>query len=253
MSDKATTRQKQFLRQLGHTSLDNLTKERASSLIEELLQAEKASGKTFPCPYCKKPFGPRPVRTKKCPACQKNIIHLSGKFYTEDQVNELNQKDWLADSRRDARESIKDDWKDERAFRKEFGEPHFVGYIIQIGPECKESLHINGLLVTIEDANKSPEMLPPYDSCRHESCECQYDLVSQSEVPKGTRIAELSGSKPDANTGRLSNSIPRTRQKTKGSGCITVLFVGFLILSLASIACTARMHVASSTQELIAK
>jgi hypothetical protein len=228
MSDKATTRQKQFLRQLGHTSFDGLTKDRASSLIEQLLQAEKASGKTFPCPYCKKPFGPRPSRTKKCPACQKTIIHLSGKFYTEDQANELNQKEWLADSRREARENIKDDWKQERAFRKEFGEPHFVGYIIRVGTGCKASLQFNGLLVAIEDACKTPEMLPPFDSCHHETCECEYDLVSQSEVPKGTLIAELDGDKQNTKTNPISHSTPKTRQKTKGSGCAGVFLLAFL-------------------------
>jgi hypothetical protein len=105
----ATNRQKQFLRQLGQKSVEGLTKERASSLIDELLQAEKASGKTFPCPYCKKPFGPRPRRTTKCPSCGQTITHLSGKFYTADKVDEINQKEWLNDSRKYNRELTKDD------------------------------------------------------------------------------------------------------------------------------------------------
>jgi hypothetical protein len=99
----ATKRQKQFLRALGHKSFDGLTKDRASTVIDELLKAEKESGKTFPCPYCKKRFGPRPKRTKKCPSCKQTIVHLSGKFYTQEKVEELNQKEWLQDTRKDTR------------------------------------------------------------------------------------------------------------------------------------------------------
>lgn len=224
----ATNRQKQFLRQLGHKSFEGLTKERASSLIDELLQAEKASGKTFPCPYCKKPFAPRPRRSKKCPSCGQTIIHLSGKFYTADKVDELNQKEWLNDSRKDNRENVKDDWREERSFRKEFGEVHTVGYIIRIGPACTPSMHLNGLLVTIEDANDTPELLPPFDGCRHDTCECEYEPVSPNEVPKGTRIAEWSAPEKLAKLKTRSTSAVSIERKSKGSGCAGVLLMAVL-------------------------
>ena len=96
----ATKRQNQFLRQLGRKSCDGLTKTRASELIDQILQAEKAAGKTFPCPYCKKRSGPRPSRTKRCQSCGRTIIYLSCKFYTEDNIDELRRTEWLSDSRK---------------------------------------------------------------------------------------------------------------------------------------------------------
>jgi len=228
-----TKRQKQFLRQLSHKSLDGLTKERASTLIDELLQAEKASGKTFPCPYCKKRFGPRPRRTKKCPSCGQTIIHLSGKFYTEDKVDELNQKEWLKDSHKDNRDNVKDDWKEERSFRKEFDEVHTVGYIIKVGPACQSSQHLHGLLVTIEDANDTPDLLPPFDECGHDTCECDYEPVSPNEVPKGTKIAEWSDPKKQAKLKTRSTSPVSIDRKSKGSGCAGVLL---MLVSFATMA-----------------
>lgn len=226
MSD-ATTRQKQFLRQLGHKGLDGLTKERASQLIDELLQAEKASGKTFPCPYCRKQFGPRPRRTKKCPSCGQTIVHLSGKFYTQAAVEEVDQKEWLKESRNDVKEDIKDDWREERSFRKEFGEIHFVGYILKIGPQCVSSRDLNGLLVRIEDAASTPGLLPPYDDCRHDTCECDFQPVSPGEVPKGTRVAEWSDPTKQAKLVSNSQSKAQSGQKKKTSGCAGLLLLGF--------------------------
>ena len=112
---KATARQKQFLKQLGHTADDQLTKEQASKLIDQLLAAEKASGKTFPCPYCKKHFGPRPKRSATCPACKGKIIHMSGKFYTEEKAGALLQKDWFAEMRSNIKADVRDDWSGEKA------------------------------------------------------------------------------------------------------------------------------------------
>jgi hypothetical protein len=231
----ATNRQKQFLRQLGHKSFDSLSKEGASTLIDELLKAEKASGKTFPCPYCKKQFGPRPRRTKKCPSCNQTIIHLSGKFYTEDMADELNQKEWLNESRKDNRDNVKDDWKEERSFRKEFGEVLTVGYIIKVGPECITSQHLNGLLVTIEDAYDSPDLLPPFDACRHETCECDYEPVSPNEVPKGTKIAEWSDPEKQAKLKTRLTSLVPTGRSPKRSGCAGVLLVAVLFAFVVSL------------------
>ncbi len=225
----ATTRQKQFLRQLGHKAFDGLTKERASQLIDELLQAEKASGKTFPCPYCKKHFGPRPRRTKKCPSCGQTIVHLSGKFYTQEAVEEVDQKEWLKESRNDVKEDVKDDWREERSIRKEYGEVHIVGYLLNIGPQCTSSHHLNGLLVKIEDAAAAPGLLPPYDECRHDTCECDFQSVSPSEVPKGTRVAEWSDPAKQAKLQSVSHSNAQSAQKRKKSGCAGLLLLCFSI------------------------
>jgi hypothetical protein len=118
MPNTATSRQMQYLRQLGYKGGDKLTKQQASQLIDRLLADEKASGKTFPCPYCKAKFGPRPKREKKCPSCGNTIIHLSGKFYTQSDADAKYQKDWLKESRQDVKREVADEWKDERKYRK---------------------------------------------------------------------------------------------------------------------------------------
>ena len=214
---KPTERQKQFLNELGRKSLAGLTKESASTLIDDLLAKEKSSGKTFPCPYCGKPFGPRPKRTKKCPSCGQTIVHLSGRFYTETRVDELDQAEWLNDAREDNRANVKSDWKDELKFRKEFREILTVGYLLKIGPACTASRHLNGLLVLIEDAFDAPEFLPPYPECNQETCECTYEPVSQHEVPKGTKFAEFEDPKQQAKLKTRASS-PFGAKPVKTSG-----------------------------------
>ena len=183
-------------------------------------------------PILQKRFGPRPRRTKKCPSCGQTIVHLSGKFYTEEKVGELNQKEWLKDSRKDTRADVKDDWREERSFRKEFDEVHTVGYIIKVGAVCHSSQHLNGLLVTIEDANDTPDLLPPFDECRHDTCECEYEPVSPSEVPKGTKIAEWSDPEKQAKQKTRSTSPVSIDRKAKGSGCAGVLVLTLTVAVL---------------------
>lgn len=83
---KPTPKQKQFLLALGHKNIDGLDVRSASDLINRLVADEKASGKTFACPYCKEPFSPRPRNVKSCPSCGQKIVHIAGTFYTEQQV-----------------------------------------------------------------------------------------------------------------------------------------------------------------------
>ncbi len=206
----ATNKQKQFLGALGHKDVVNLTKEQASQLIDQLLNVERQSGKTFPCPYCRKSFGPRPKRTKKCPHCGQTIYHICGTFLTESKVGDLNQKEWFKEERDNAKANIRDDWKDEQEFRREFKEKHTIGYLLKIGPNCPNAFHLQGLLVTLEDAKANPDMLPPYDGCRHDTCECEYEPVSADMVPKRTRVAEL------------VKSAPKQRKK---SGCLLALLL----------------------------
>jgi hypothetical protein len=226
-----TKRQKQFLRALGHKSFDGLTKDRASTLIDELLQAEKASGKTFPCPYCKKRFGPRPKRTKKCPSCKETIVHLSGKFYTQEKVEELNQKEWLQDTRKDTRADVRDDWREERSSRKEFGEVHTVGYVIKAGAECIGAQHLNGLLVLIEDANDTPDLLPPFDECNYDTCECEYDAVSPNEVPKGAKVAEWNDPAQQAKLKTRKSSPVAVKSTQSQTGCATTILFCIILFS----------------------
>lgn len=214
-----TTRQKQFLRALGHKDVANLTKEQASQLIDRLLEAEKLSNKTFPCPYCRTPFGPRPKRSRKCPHCAQTIYHICGKFLTEPQLADLDQKEWFKEERDNVKANIRDDWKDEQEFRHEFKEKHTVGYLLTIGPNCQHAFHLQGLLVVLEDAKANPDLLPPYDGCLHNACECEYEPVSAAEVPRRTRVAEWIGNTP--------------KQKRK-AGCLGLA----LVLILMATACT---------------
>lgn len=216
MANPATTRQTQFLRQLGHKDVASLSKQQASQLIDKLLAEEKASGKTFRCPYCKAQFGPRPRRKVECKSCGNTIVHLSGKFYTEEQADKLYQKDWLKDTRKDRSADVKDDWREERQYRKEFGETETVGYMVQAGPNCPHAKSMEGLLVLIEDANDTPDFLPPYDECRHDSCECEYTSVSASEVRRGARIAEWSDPAQRAKLKTRKNSPVSVQQKKAG-------------------------------------
>lgn len=208
-SNPATTRQKQYLRQLAHKEVDRLTKDQASELIERLFEEERRSGRQFPCPYCKQRFGPRPKRTKKCPNCGKTIYHICGKFLTQSQVGDLNQKEWFKEERENVKENIRDDWRDEQEFRREFKEKHTVGYLLKVGRNCPHAAHLNGLLVTLEDAKANPHLLPPYDQCRHETCECEYEPVSSHELPRATRVAEMVG-----------------QQLKHKAGCLGVLLAG---------------------------
>lgn len=109
---------------------------------------------------------------------------MSGKFYTEEKAGVLLQKDWFAEMRSNIKADVRDDWKGEKEIRRQYGDVHFVGYILKVGPQCTDVRHLNGLLVQIEDAFDAPELLPPYETCSYESCECDYQVVSPSEVPR---------------------------------------------------------------------
>ncbi len=187
---KATKLQLQFLRQLGYRSYDHLTQEEAHNLIKKLVKSERESNKTFPFPYCKKRFGPRPSHKKKCPSCGRTITHIAGKFYTDEKIEETKQNEWMRENQKCNASNVKDDWREEKKYRKEFHETDLVGYLIVVGSECSFTEYLNGVLVLIEDAFDTPSLLPPHKTCRHDKCECDYELVTRDEIPRGTKIAE---------------------------------------------------------------
>ncbi len=174
---KAISRQKQFLKQLGHTADDQLTKEQASKLIDQLLATEKASGKTFPALIVRSPLDlaqsvqPRAQRARQDHPHVWQVLHRR-------ESRALIQKDWFKEMCSSVKEEVREEWKDEKDIRKQYGDTHFVGYLLQIGPKCTDSKHLNGLLVYVEDAFDAPELLPPYETCRFDSCECEYRAVS---------------------------------------------------------------------------
>jgi hypothetical protein len=106
-----------------------------------------------------------------------------------------------------------------------------VGYSVKAGPSCPHAKYLEGLLILIEDAYDTPDILPPFDECRHDSCECEHNLMMANEVPRGTRVAEWAdkGQQAKQTTRRTS---PVSSQKK--SGCASVLlFVLLLMLSIA--------------------
>lgn len=231
MPDPATPRQKQFLRQLGYKDAAKVSKQHASQLIDKLLAEEKASGKTFPCPYCKAKFGPRPKREKKCPSCGNTIIHLSGKFYTHEQADTRYQADWMKETRQDVKFEVKEEWKEERQFRREFGEPMVVGYTIKAGANCAHAKHLDGLSVLIEDAFDNLDLLPPFDQCRHDTCNCDYTPARHGEVQGGTRVAQFSDPTVQAKLTTRKTSTVGIEHRKKSTGCASVLVVCIMLIA----------------------
>jgi len=231
MPDPATSRQKQFLRQLGYKDAAKVTKQQASQLIDKLLADEKASGKTFPCPYCKAKFGPRPKRERKCPSCGKTIIHLSGKFYTQEQADTLYQTDWMKETRQDVKTEVKEEWKEERQFRKEFDEPMIVGYTIKAGANCPHAKHLDGLFVLIEDAFDNPDLLPPFENCKHDTCECDYTPARHGEVKGRTKVAQFSDPNIQAKLTTRKTSSVGIEHRKKSSGCASVLIICIVLIA----------------------
>lgn len=192
--------QRQFLAALGCRDTSGMTIDSASAKITELLALEKASGATFPCPYCGSLFGPRPKhRKKKCPACQRIIVHVAGKFLTEEQYaaavakqKALSDAKWRKEQNQLTFADAKEAYREERSFRREFEDVHYVGWLIDAGPECKAAQALDGLLVLIEHAAVEPTFLPPYADCSEETCECDITLVRSSAVPPGTHVIRLS-------------------------------------------------------------
>ena len=111
--------------------------------------------------------------------------------------------------------------------RKESGEPFIVGYLIKAGPSCPHAKHREGLLVLLEDAIDTPKLLPPYDECRHDTCECEYTPVRANEVPKKMRVAVSTDPTIQAKQKTRRTSPVALQEK---SGCSSVLLVGFLVV-----------------------
>jgi hypothetical protein len=83
------------------------------------------------------------------------------------------QRAWLRERRADIREQIREDLRDDRENEREMAklgncDPRcrLAGWLLRIGPDCTDVRHLNGLLVTVEDARTA---------------------ISARDVPKGTR------------------------------------------------------------------
>jgi len=154
-----------------------------------------------------------------------------------EKILEKAHRTWLKERRKEIREQVKEDLavqrELERDLRKYGGIDHeheFAGWILRIGERCVESKHLTGLLVTAEDAKADLGLLPPYDTCREETCECDIDPVDVGDVPKGTRIAER--------VLEQESGPVRVRKKRSKSGCMTVLFLILIVIVVLYVVAT---------------
>ena len=162
---------------------------------------------------------------------EKRLCICQGGFIREEQVAANEQQEWFKECRASNKDNVREDWKDEKESRREFKERHFIGYLIRIGSKCSNAKHLNGLLVPFEEAIKSIELLPPYEECRHDTCECGFDPVSENEIPQGTRIAQFVDAKKPQFVDTKKPQLDSTKKLTESkSGCFGSLMMMTLVI-----------------------
>lgn len=209
MQEKATRKQIEYLRNLGYQGAENLDKMDASAKIDELLAKEKLQGVVLKCPFCKGEIRKRPKLSGTCPHCDRKFLHRRGKLYKPEvwyeRAQKEDQREWLKETKAYRRETIQEALREQRQFESEMRRSGGIaradeaaGFIIRIGPNCHHIRHLDGLLVLVDDAKRDPDLLPPYEECCCDTCECDFDFVTKGEVPRGTRIAQrvLTGESP---------------------------------------------------------
>lgn len=221
---KPTKRQLQFLAELGAKNVGDITREQASQLIDRLLEQEYKSGRTFKCPNCKSEFGPRPRRYTVCQDCGETIIHLSGRFYTEEQADKKCHRDWLKEWRACNRETVRDDLAFEKMIRKDRNVSEMFGYRVKVCSSCEASSKFHGVIIPLELAVKRVDLLPPYETCDHITCECEFDTIPFENIPDGAIIVSVS------ETGALEYHRFQ-RNRATGSGCAILPLLLFVLFS----------------------
>lgn len=217
MPEEPTDKQLAFLRRLKYEGPPPKTKREASVLIDasKAKQAKaKESGKAF--------NGLTPSQAKK--------------------ALEKEHRAWLKERRKEIREQVRDDLADQREFERDMRKhggldrrDECAGWLLRIGEDCTESQHLDGLLVTAEAAKADPDLLPPYETCREETCGCEIEPVSVRDVPKGTRIAEREPEAGSTPSHRPSKSSSSNSPDTSKSGCMTML-LGLMVIVLSYLA-----------------
>lgn len=169
MHEPPTSKQKAFLARLKYAGPSPKTKEQASEIIDGILASGHGSKK-------------------------RSALRKTGQVGGDNAA-------WLRERRAEIREDVRENIADSRPTKREiaeFGENgvyRLAGWIIRIGRYCDASKHLDGLLVPFKDGKVDYSLLPPYDTCRESTCECEVDAVEAGQVPRGTRIAEKAGGK----------------------------------------------------------
>ena len=197
-----TDKQLAYLRDLKYEGPVPSTKREASLLIDAITTATakaKESGKTF--------GGLTPSQVQK--------------------LRDKSSRAWLKERRKEVREQSRLDLSDHRELERDLRssggvdrKDRFAGWLLKIGGRCEESKHLQGLLVTAEDAKADLGLLPPYDTCQEVICECDIEPVAVGEVPKGTTVAER-----DVPEGAEPPAAPQ-----KKAGCSTVILAVVVVI-----------------------
>lgn len=195
MSDDPTKRQLGYLKGLGYDGPAPESKREASFLIDAIKSGKKVTANTLA------------------------------------QYRERERREWVKLVKADFLEGARDDLKMNRQHRREFGEDLWVGQMVRVGRYCHQAKHLNGLLVRLEDAVKRREVLPPYEGCQEETCECTIEAVTAREVPRGTRYVDFP-ERPAGTAGR-----PRRAKKSSKAGLYAVAFFALAIVLCSGILC----------------
>jgi hypothetical protein len=83
------------------------------------------------------------------------------------------RQDWWSERRAEVLFDIRDSVAKNRRFKSDGG--IVAGYRVTVGPDCPDK-YFDGKFISIVDAANHPDLLPPYLGCRHDTCECQFDI-----------------------------------------------------------------------------
>ena len=156
------------------------------------------------------------------------------------------QTDWEKASRQRTKREVNDAWRKEQVYRKKHGKPSIVGYRITAGKNCPHANPYDGSTFLIEDVYDEPDLLPPYEGCRHGTCKCTYAPARADQRGKARIVlefgnAELQAKLTTRNTspvgfehssrGGKARNI-RAKNKKQPAGCTSVVLASIAILML---------------------
>ena len=101
------------------------------------------------------------------------------------------QKVWEEASRQRTKRVVNGAWREEQTYRKKHGKPSIVGYRITAGKNCPHAKPYDGSTFLIEDVYDEPDLLPPYDGCKHDACECKYTPATADQKRKARIVLKF--------------------------------------------------------------
>lgn len=155
-----------------------------------------------------------------------------------------NQKSWEEEARRKSKRDVREDWREEQAYRTIHSRPLIVGYTIQTGKNCPHAKPYDGSTFLIEDVYDEPDLLPPYNGCKQTSCECKHTRATADQRGKARIVLEFGNAELQAKlTTRKTSSVGfehssqggkaravREKNAKQSAGCAPVIFVCLAML-----------------------